>query len=91
LRSRGKAGSALDDAGDAQHGFLVERTADDLQTQWQPILAETGRHRDTRQSGKAGGTVKTSLRYIAMGSSAFSPIAKAVEGAVGVRMQSTSL
>src|SRR6516165_2430910 len=36
------------------------------------------------------GTVKTSFKYIAIGSSVFSPTIKAADGAVGVRMQSTS-
>ena len=38
---------------------------------------------------RLAGTVKTSFKYIAIGSSVFSPIAKAAEGVVGVRMQST--
>src|SRR5208282_2306093 len=37
---------------------------------------------------KFTGTVKTSFRYMAMGSSIFSPMAKAAEGAVGVRIAS---
>src|SRR3954468_1929202 len=46
----------------------------------------------TESAGKPArlaGTVKTSFRYIAIGSSVFSPIAKAADGAVGVRIQST--
>ena len=35
------------------------------------------------------GTVKISFRYMAMGSSIFSPSAKAAVGVVGVRMAST--
>ena len=38
---------------------------------------------------RLAGTVKTSFKYIAIGSSVFSPMAKAADGAVGVRMQST--
>src|SRR5690606_25594445 len=38
---------------------------------------------------RLAGTVKTSFRYMAIGSSIFSPIGKAAVGAVGVRMAST--
>jgi len=39
---------------------------------------------------RLAGTVNTSLRYMAMGSSILSPMAKAAEGAVGVNSRSTS-
>src|SRR5690606_5502484 len=39
---------------------------------------------------RLAGTAKTSLRYIAIGSSLFSPRAKAAEGAVGARITSHS-
>ena len=38
---------------------------------------------------RLAGTVKTSFRYMAMGSSIFSPMAKAAKGAVGVSTAST--
>ena len=40
---------------------------------------------------KFAGTVNTSFKYIAIGSSMFSPIAKADEGVVGVSIVSTFL
>src|SRR5215831_8742585 len=76
---------ALQYFGHAQHPLLVERPAHDLQAERQPVGSRPGRDGERGNAGE----VKMSFRYIATGSSFFSPTGKAAEGAVGARMQST--
>ncbi len=77
---------------DAQQGRFVEGAADQLQAQRQAVgrSSPAGTEMPGRPA-RLTGTVKTSFRYMAIGSSVFSPMAKAADGVVGVRITSTFL
>ncbi len=74
---------------DAQDALLVEGAADDLQPSGSPSTDNPAGTEIAGKPARFAGTVNTSFRYIAIGSSLLSPIAKAAEGAVGAKMQST--
>jgi hypothetical protein len=75
--------------GRRQHRFLVER-AMSCKPSGNPSPDRPAGTETAGRPARLLGTQKTSLRYMAMGSSIFSPTAKAAEGAVGARMTSTS-
>ena len=69
---------------------ILPRGSEELDADGQPVFGgEADRQRDAGHAGEVRGIVATSFRYMARGSSSFSPSLNAVVGAVGVASTST--
>ena len=74
--------------GRAEQRRLIERTGDEVQPEREPSADSPAGNDSAGSPARLAGTVKTSLMYICTGSSIFSPIANAANGAVGVNRTS---
>ena len=92
IPGRGRAHGAprFDHRGHPEHQRLAEGRGEDLHADRQPVVAGAERHADRRMARPGWtGSVQTSDRYIASGSSTFAPSSKAVVGVVAPSRTST--